>query len=98
MTPLNTKETMIDLPLALNATPLLVAGGYLGSISDTLLALHAFEVLNTPPVVCFNPQPHEEDFYTISLPYWNSKFKRVMIYDTHISQIAHILQERGEIR
>lgn len=43
MTPLNSTHTMLDLIAALQATPILVTGSYLGSLSHTLTALAALE-------------------------------------------------------
>jgi dethiobiotin synthetase len=59
MSPLNDRETMLDLAVALRLPMLFVAGSYLGAISHALTGLHALAGAGMRgPLVLVNETPH----------------------------------------
>lgn len=95
MTPLTNDTTIIDLIEKFDIPVILVAGDHLGSISETLLALEALERRNISTLLVFNPYRDQTDFATITLPYWKSKYKRVMIYEQSFDEIVDLIKKGG---
>jgi dethiobiotin synthetase len=91
MVPIDGKNMMIDLPRYFNAATLLVSHCTLGCINDTLLSIKALEDTKLPFVWALNCREQDSSFDSVSLPYFNYRFKNVYRIDHDIDTIAKAL-------
>ncbi len=81
MVPVDKEYFMIDFIEFFNSHTLLVTHDKLGSINDTLLSLEALKKRNLPHTWCINRRHCKEDFENITLPFYKSKFERVLMLE-----------------
>ncbi len=91
LVPLDGSFMMIDLILFFQASALLVTHCSLGCINDTLLSLQALKNRNIPAVVAFNCRGGDENFETLSEPFFLNTGYDVMKVDKDIDTICDVL-------
>ncbi len=91
LVPIDKEMMMIDLAHYFKATTLLVTHCNLGCINDTLLSIQALENTHLPFVWALNCRSDDNDFNTISLPYFTHRFETIYRIDHDIDTIAKAL-------
>ncbi len=89
--PIDENTMMIDLIKMLDAKALLVTHCSLGCINDTLLSKKALEALHVSHLVAFNCKEEDENFATVSLPYFQQTAQEVLKVDDDIDLICELL-------
>ncbi len=89
--PIDEKTMIIDLIKYLDASTLLVTHCSLGCINDTLLSKKALEDKNIKHVVAFNYRDSDENFSTVSEPYFKETGFKVMKVSENIDTICDVL-------
>ena len=89
--PIDANTMMIDLIKMLDAKVLLVTHCSLGCINDTLLSKKALEGLHVEHLVAFNCRENDENFSTVSLPYFEHTKQQVLKVDDDIDLICELL-------
>ena len=89
--PIDGNTMMIDLIKMLDASTLLVTHCALGCINDTLLSKKALEALHVSHLVAFNYKKEDENFTTVSLPYFEQTGQQVLKVDDDIDLICELL-------
>ncbi len=89
--PIDENTMMIDLIKMLDASALLVTHCALGCINDTLLSKKALEALHVSHFVAFNCKKEDENFATVSLPYFLQSGQQVLKVDDDIDLICELL-------
>ena len=91
MTPVEDDFIMMDFTAFFNTTTLLITDDQLGCINNTLLNMQLFKIYGEKYVWCVNKKSKEEDFETVSLPYFKEKFDSVLTVQNDIKEIANSL-------
>jgi dethiobiotin synthetase len=89
--PVDQNTMMIDLITELNAVALLVTHCALGCINDTLLSKKALEEKGIPHLVAFNCRREDEDFSSVSEPYFLKSGFEVLKVDDDIDTLSQLL-------
>lgn len=89
--PIDEKTMMIDLISHFNAVALLVTHCSLGCINDTLLSKKALEDRAIPHAIAFNCRKTDEDFATVSQPYFLHTNIKVFKVDEDIDTLCDVL-------
>ncbi|SFV75463.1 Dethiobiotin synthetase [hydrothermal vent metagenome] len=90
--PINEDFMMIDLIKHLDVPALLVTHCSLGCINDTLLSSNALTQHHIKHLVAFNCKQKDEDFATLSLPYFQKTSYPIVKVDADIDKICNILK------
>jgi dethiobiotin synthetase len=88
MTPVEENFIMHDFLKFFNATALLVSDDQLGCINNTLLSLR---ILPNHTLWCINKKSSDGSFERVSLPYFQSKFDRVLTIQDDLKTIVNSL-------
>jgi dethiobiotin synthetase len=89
--PLDVDTTVLDLIQLTDATALLVTHCALGCINDTLLSKKALEDAKIKHRVVFNQRSKEENFETLSKPYFRAKGWDIYKTDSDIDRLCDVL-------
>jgi dethiobiotin synthetase len=88
MTPIDKSLFMVDLIALFKAQVLLITDDQLGCINNTLLNMH---LLKDDFIWCVNQKSTDGSFQQISLPYFQSRFGKVLTVQKDIQEIANSL-------
>ncbi len=91
MTPVEDDFIMMDFTTLFKTKTLLITDDQLGCINNTLLNMKLFEDYKEKFVWCVNQKSQNGDFETVSLPYFEIKFDRVLTVQKDIKEIANSL-------
>ncbi len=94
MTPVEDDFIMIDFAAFFKAKTLLITDDQLGCINNTLLNIHLLQSYNEKFIYCINQKSHDSSFETVSLPYFKTKFEKVLTVQKDIKEIANSLLSR----
>lgn len=89
--PIDEKTMMIDLIKHFKATALLVTHCSLGCINDTLLSKKALADRNIKHIVAFNCRQNDENFETVSAPYFLQTGQKVLKVNDDIDTLCDVL-------
>jgi len=89
--PVDANFMIVDLIAFFQASPLLVTHCSLGCINDTLLSLQVFKNKGIDVVYAFNCKGEDEDFATISEPFFINNKYDVLKVDKDIDTICDVL-------
>ncbi len=89
--PLDSRTMMIDLIHFFEAKALLVSHCRLGCINDTLLSHYALKDRNIPHLWTLNCQSDDENFQTLSEPFFKDQYPDYTILKRDIGKIATLL-------
>lgn len=92
--PLTKKFFMIDLIKFFNAKTLLITPSKLGCINDTLLSISALKNKKLKFIWCVNLYQDKKEFKEISLPFYKSKFKKILYLQNDINLICKELLKK----
>jgi len=79
---------MIDFIKFFDAYTLLVTPDKLGCINETLLNLELLKNRNIPHSWCVNHTNGNEEFKTITLPFYKEKFKKIFSLQDNIEELS----------
>lgn len=89
--PVDANFMIVDLISFFNATPLLVTHCSLGCINDTLLSLQVLKYKNLESVFAFNCRESDENFSTLSEPFFLHHKYELLKVDRDIDTICDLL-------
>jgi dethiobiotin synthetase len=89
--PIDENFMMVDLISHYNATALLVTHCSLGCINDTLLSQKALQDKNISYLTAFNCRDNDNDFKTVSEPYFLQSGQKVLKVSDDIDTICDVL-------
>lgn len=91
LVPVDGNFMIIDLISFFNAVGLLVTHCALGCINDSMLSLGALQSRNIDAMMVFNCRSEDDNFDTISKPYFLSKDIEILKVDEDIDTICDVL-------
>jgi len=91
MTPVEDSFIMMDFAAFFKTNTLLITDDQLGCINNTLLNMQLFEKYKERFIWCVNKKSQDNNFETVSLPYFEAKFDKVLTIQKDIKEIANNL-------
>lgn len=88
MTPIEDDIIMMDFARAFKTSTLLITDDQLGCINNTLLNMQLFKNYREKFIWCVNKKSQDNSFETVSLPYFEAKFDKVLTVQNDIEEIV----------